>query len=125
VQGPQQHLMQGTSFALPARFTPAALMPAGHRRGSHFYITIRDKARPNSELLVAPVENPTQQQVGGGACRNLTTGRHCHYQQAATLAKQGTSKGCGAGVLAGLVLNTQCALLSHVCLLAGASAPQP
>jgi len=27
-------------------------------RGAHFYITLRDKDRPNSELLVSPVEEP-------------------------------------------------------------------
>ena len=32
-------------------------------RGDHFFIEIRDSERPNSEVLVAPVSNPTQTQV--------------------------------------------------------------
>lgn len=32
-------------------------------RGSHFFITLRDEKRPNSELLVAPVVDPTQTTV--------------------------------------------------------------
>ena len=33
-------------------------------RGDHFFIEIRDDARPNSEVLVAPVSDPTQTKVG-------------------------------------------------------------
>jgi len=33
-----------------------------HRSG-HFFITLRNQERPNSELRIAPVENPTQQLV--------------------------------------------------------------
>lgn len=32
-------------------------------RGEHLYITVRDQARPNSELLVAPVADPTAASV--------------------------------------------------------------
>lgn len=32
-------------------------------RGDHFFIEIRDSDRPNSEVLVAPVANPTQNKV--------------------------------------------------------------
>jgi len=32
-------------------------------RGSHFYITLRDKARPNSEVLISPVSSPGDTQV--------------------------------------------------------------
>ncbi|EFN56398.1 hypothetical protein CHLNCDRAFT_144964 [Chlorella variabilis] len=32
-------------------------------RGNHFFITIRDQERPNSELLVAPMADPTATQV--------------------------------------------------------------
>ena len=35
-------------------------------RGDHFFITLRDESRPNSELLVAPVADPTQTTVRGG-----------------------------------------------------------
>ena len=32
-------------------------------RGDHFFIEIRDDDRPNSEVLVAPVSDPTQTKV--------------------------------------------------------------
>lgn len=32
-------------------------------RGDHFFIEIRDSDRPNSEILVAPVSDPTQTKV--------------------------------------------------------------
>lgn len=32
-------------------------------RGEYFYITLRDQARPNSELSAAPIANPSQQKV--------------------------------------------------------------
>ena len=32
-------------------------------RGDHFFIEIRDKDRPNSEVLVAPVSDPTHTKV--------------------------------------------------------------
>ncbi|KAI3426332.1 hypothetical protein D9Q98_008705 [Chlorella vulgaris] len=32
-------------------------------RGDHLFITVRDEARPNSELLVAPIADPTATQV--------------------------------------------------------------
>ena len=32
-------------------------------RGDHFFIEIRDKDRPNSEVLVAPVSDPTKTKV--------------------------------------------------------------
>lgn len=32
-------------------------------RGDHFFVEIRDTDRPNSEILVAPVSNPTQTKV--------------------------------------------------------------
>lgn len=32
-------------------------------RGDHFFIEIRDEDRPNSEVLVAPVSDPTQTKV--------------------------------------------------------------
>ena len=32
-------------------------------RGQYFYITLRDQARPNSELSAAPIASPSQQQV--------------------------------------------------------------
>ena len=32
-------------------------------RGDHFFIEIRDKDRPNSEVLVAPVADPTSTKV--------------------------------------------------------------
>lgn len=32
-------------------------------RGDHFFIEIRDQDRPNSEVLVAPVSDPTQTKV--------------------------------------------------------------
>jgi hypothetical protein len=35
-------------------------------RGEHFYITLRDKARPNSELLVAPIAQPSRTEVRRG-----------------------------------------------------------
>lgn len=35
---------------------------ASHR-GDHIFITMRDEARPNSEVLVAPLDNPTALQV--------------------------------------------------------------
>ena len=34
-------------------------------RGDHFFVLIRDKARPNQELLVAPVSDPTATKVRG------------------------------------------------------------
>jgi oligopeptidase B len=37
---------------------------ASHR-GAHLYMVVREKDKPNSELRVAPVEDPTAQQVGG------------------------------------------------------------
>ena len=32
-------------------------------RGDHFFIEIRDEDRPNSEVLIAPVADPTNAQV--------------------------------------------------------------
>ncbi len=32
-------------------------------RGDYLYITLRDKARPNSELLVAPIAQPQDSKV--------------------------------------------------------------
>lgn len=46
----------------------------GHR-GKHFYITLRDSERPNSELRLAPMDTPEQQTVGedeGGAVHSST-----------------------------------------------------
>lgn len=34
-----------------------------YHRDDHIFITIRDEQRPNSELLVAPLSDPTQTQV--------------------------------------------------------------
>ena len=34
-----------------------------YHRQDHIFITIRDEQRPNSELLVAPLSDPTQTQV--------------------------------------------------------------
>jgi hypothetical protein len=37
---------------------------AGGKAGGWLVITLRDKGRPNSEVLVAPLANPQQQEVG-------------------------------------------------------------
>jgi len=55
--------------------TPSPLPPRQHaqdveysvsHRGGHFFITLRDKERMNSELRIAPVEDPSNQMVGRG-----------------------------------------------------------
>jgi len=38
-------------------------------RGDHFFIEIRDEDRPNSEVLVVPVSDPTQTKVTLLKCR--------------------------------------------------------
>jgi oligopeptidase B len=38
---------------------------SGSKAGGWLVITLRDKERPNSEVLVAPLANPQQQEVGG------------------------------------------------------------
>ena len=46
-------------------------------RGDHFFIEIRDSDRPNSEILVAPVSDPTQTQVSLSALmRQCCVSRH-------------------------------------------------
>ena len=39
-------------------------------RGDHLFILIRDQARPNQELLVAPVADPTATKVRGSCCEH-------------------------------------------------------
>jgi len=46
-----------------------------HRSG-HFFITLRDRERPNSELRIAPVEDPKQQLVSASVvpvCRCIAS----------------------------------------------------
>ena len=38
--------------------------------GTHLFILIRDQARPNQELLVAPVADPTATKVRGSCCEH-------------------------------------------------------
>jgi hypothetical protein len=45
-------------------------MSVAHR-GDHFFITLRDRQRPNSELLVAPVSGLTEPKVWTLACSLL------------------------------------------------------
>ena len=53
-------------------------------RGDHFFIEIRDSDRPNSEVLVAPVSNPTQTKV----CWMLNGPQalHCHMLHTSPLS---------------------------------------
>ena len=41
-------------------------------RGDHFFIEIRDKDRPNSEVLVAPVADPTNTKVASSIHMQLS-----------------------------------------------------
>jgi len=45
-------------------------------RGDHFFIEIRDEDRPNSEVLVMPVSDPTQTKVPLLKCRGTAAQSH-------------------------------------------------
>ena len=50
-------------------------------RGDHLFILLRDPERPNSELLVAPVSDPTKTTVSLSLCpihlhTHVSLGRH-------------------------------------------------
>lgn len=66
---------------LPPRACISTLLQveySAEHRADHFFITLRDKAHPNSQLLVAPVANPsdTKVQCACGACGPVTHGIH-------------------------------------------------
>lgn len=42
-------------------------------RGDHLFILIRDQARPNQELLVAPVAEPTATKVRSSCCEAIVS----------------------------------------------------
>ncbi len=54
-------------------------------RGDHFFIEIRDEDRPNSEVLVVPVSDPTQTKVLLCKCRG-TAAQFCSSMYASKAA---------------------------------------
>lgn len=77
-------------------------------RGDYLYITLRDKSRPNSELLVAPIANPQDSKVRGmgwgcgrsgircGSTANCSRHRGCtglHFSATGGLGERGRHAG--------------------------------
>lgn len=50
---------------------------SAEHRGDHFFITLRDEAHPNSQLLVAPVSQPSDTKAS-----NLTLAAECAFSRA-------------------------------------------
>ncbi len=63
-------------------------------RGDHFFILIRDKARPNQELLVAPVSNPTATKVRRSCGAAVLNAHVSVHSQAEDYANTCTMRRC-------------------------------